>query len=293
MADTKLSALTVASVANDADEVHLLQSGVNKRCAISLVRTLALDDISDVTITTVAQGDILYYNGSAFVNLGPGTSGLFLQTQGAGANPQWADPATAIALDDLSDVVITTVAQGEVLYYNGSNFVNLGVGTNGQFLQTQGAAANPQWADAVTAGAAMTDNAVLRGDGGAKGVQDTAVVIDDNDIFKPLGVSETKTTLNPAGATPDIDAQSGTFWDVTLSANATFTFSNFIGVGSFTAIIRQDGTGGWTRTFPTTLWAGGTTPTWSTGANAIDVVSFIKPDGGTTWLGFLGGLAFS
>ena len=36
--------------------------------------------------------------------------------------------------------------QGDITYHNGTNWVNLGAGTSGQFLQTQGAAANPQWA---------------------------------------------------------------------------------------------------------------------------------------------------
>jgi len=39
-------------------------------------------------------------------------------------------------------------AQGEVAYYDGSGWVGLGVGTDGQVLQTQGAAANPQWVNA-------------------------------------------------------------------------------------------------------------------------------------------------
>jgi hypothetical protein len=37
-----------------------------------------------------AQGDILYFNGSAWVLLAPGTSGYTLQTKGASANPLWA-----------------------------------------------------------------------------------------------------------------------------------------------------------------------------------------------------------
>lgn len=36
------------------------------------------------------QGNVIYYNGSAWVVLAPGTSGQFLQTLGAGANPAWA-----------------------------------------------------------------------------------------------------------------------------------------------------------------------------------------------------------
>lgn len=37
-----------------------------------------------------AQGDVLYYTGSAWSSLVAGTSGQYLQTQGSGANPQWA-----------------------------------------------------------------------------------------------------------------------------------------------------------------------------------------------------------
>jgi hypothetical protein len=38
-------------------------------------------------------------------------------------------------------------AQGDVYYYNGSQLQRLPAGTNLQFLQTQGAGANPQWAN--------------------------------------------------------------------------------------------------------------------------------------------------
>jgi hypothetical protein len=39
---------------------------------------------------TAAQGDVLYYNGTAWVRLSAGTSGQFLKTNGAAANPAWA-----------------------------------------------------------------------------------------------------------------------------------------------------------------------------------------------------------
>lgn len=42
------------------------------------------------TVFGSAQGDILYRDTAAWKVLAPGTSGNFLQTQGAGANPQWA-----------------------------------------------------------------------------------------------------------------------------------------------------------------------------------------------------------
>jgi hypothetical protein len=47
--------------------------------------------LADVAGVTWNQGDLLYYNGSNLADLGPGTSGQFLKTQGAGANPVWDD----------------------------------------------------------------------------------------------------------------------------------------------------------------------------------------------------------
>lgn len=55
----------------------------------------ALDDLTDVTITSVEQGDILYRNGSGWVNLHHGTDGQVLTTKGNGANPEWATPSAA------------------------------------------------------------------------------------------------------------------------------------------------------------------------------------------------------
>jgi len=48
----------------------------------------------DATLTT--QGDVLYYGGSGLARLGAGTSGQFLKTQGAGANPAWGDVVSKV-----------------------------------------------------------------------------------------------------------------------------------------------------------------------------------------------------
>lgn len=51
-----------------------------------------LDIASMLTISSQAQGDILYASSaSVWARLGAGTSGKFLKTQGAAANPTWAD----------------------------------------------------------------------------------------------------------------------------------------------------------------------------------------------------------
>ena len=44
-----------------------------------------------IAMTSDAQGDILYYNGTDYVRLGPGTSGYALKTAGASANPAWGE----------------------------------------------------------------------------------------------------------------------------------------------------------------------------------------------------------
>lgn len=53
--------------------------------------------VTGLTIPSEAQGDIIYRGASAWVRLGAGTSGMFLQTQGAAANPQWANPSALTA----------------------------------------------------------------------------------------------------------------------------------------------------------------------------------------------------
>lgn len=47
------------------------------------------------------------------------------------------------------DALAPSTTQGDVIYYNGTDNVRLGVGTSGQFLKTNGAAANPAWAAEV------------------------------------------------------------------------------------------------------------------------------------------------
>lgn len=51
----------------------------------------------------------------------------------------------ALTLDDLADAVITSGAQGDVLYNDGTDWVNLAPGTDGDILTTHGAAADPTW----------------------------------------------------------------------------------------------------------------------------------------------------
>ena len=53
--------------------------------------TVRLQDLTvDVSLSGVARGDLLYRGASKWQNLAAGTSGYFLKSNGAGADPSWA-----------------------------------------------------------------------------------------------------------------------------------------------------------------------------------------------------------
>lgn len=119
-------------------------------------------------------------------------------------------------------------------------------------------------------------------------------------IGTAVGATDALVRSAPAAATPmpepvNVVAASGaaqtlpdmgtaTIHDVTLTAGCTFTFPTAAAGKSFTVVLRQDGTGGRAVTWPgAVLWPGGVLPTRSTGANAVDVFTFVAS--GTAWIG--------
>ena len=49
-------------------------------------------------------------------------------------------------------IAMPSDAQGDILYYNGTDYARLGAGTNGQALKTAGSGANPAWGDVSSTG---------------------------------------------------------------------------------------------------------------------------------------------
>ena len=81
-----------------------------------------------------------------------------------------------------SKIALGSDSQGDILYYNGTDYARLGAGTSGKFLKTQGTGANPTWDTAYTLPAA-TASAL----GGIK--VGTNLSIDGNGVLSAAGTS--------------------------------------------------------------------------------------------------------
>lgn len=85
------------------------------------------------------------------VGIGTTTPSYKLDVNGTG------NFATSLKVGTLSGLIkgtggvlsAITGTQGDIIYYNGTNWVTLAAGTNGYFLKTQGTGANPIWAAAT------------------------------------------------------------------------------------------------------------------------------------------------
>ena len=97
--------------------------------------------------------------------------------------------------------------------------------------------------------------------------------------------------VSSSSGTATYDLETGNVFTTLLSENiTTVTLSNPPASGEYgemTIIFTQDGAAGaYTVTWPAAVkWPAGTAPTISTGNDAIDIVTLITRDGGTTWFG--------
>ena len=120
----------------------------------------------------------------------------------------------------------------------------------------------------------------------------------DNEIARAELKDYAETRVAPAAAaTIDLDYELGPVFEPTLDQNTVFTFSKPPATtiaGSFTVIVHQDGTGGWSITWPATVdWPGGVVPVPTTGPTDVHIFSFLTVDAGARHYGFVGGLDFT
>ena len=149
-----------------------------------------LSDLSDVGATTKTNRFALMADGSFFqsraivvADVSDAGALAALNTVDTAQINDNAVTTAKLAAGAVKDLGGLSLVSGDILYYNGTNLVRLGVGTDGQFLKL--VSGLPAWATAagggnVSGGGSSTDNALARWDG-ATGtlLQDSLVIVSD------------------------------------------------------------------------------------------------------------------
>jgi len=102
----------------------------------------ALATLSDVTLTNPALNHILYHNGTKWVNLaGPNSSSKVLRK--GTTNLEWSQ----LELNDISKFHTSTLTNGDILFYSGSEWKNLSIGIAraGLVLKTTDTSGDIRW----------------------------------------------------------------------------------------------------------------------------------------------------
>jgi hypothetical protein len=105
------------------------------------------------------------------------------------------------------------------------------------------------------------------------------------------GYTEEVATANTSTAYT-IDLANGSVQILTLTGNCTFTFPTATAGQSFILLLKQDGTGGRTVTWPASVeWPGGTAPTITSTASKMDKLVFTAAD--SNWYGSVAGQSYT
>lgn len=116
------------------------------------------------------------------------------------------------------------------------------------------------------------------------GISDLAILKNYKEVYSTTTISSNILTLN---------LNNGNIFNVLLNANIlTITISNIPSSThtiSFTVIFTADGTARAVNWPNTVIWPSGNAPSITSTAGKIDVFSFSSTDGGTNWMGFVGG----
>lgn len=116
------------------------------------------------------------------------------------------------------------------------------------------------------------------------GIADLATIKNYKEVYTTATISSNILTLN---------LNNGNIFSVLLNSNIlTITISNIPSSThsvSITIIFTADGTARAVNWPNTVIWPSGNAPSITSTAGKIDVFSLISTDGGSTWMGFVGG----
>ena len=213
---------------------------------------LIMEGTNGETVLDITDGNVVIADGTLTVGSDGAGEDVVFYSDTAGDNFTWDSSAKKLIITGTDSSTALDVADGNVSITDGLTV------TGTTALSTTG------FGDATVSKAMMKD------------------------------YSETTNAIGATSASQAIDLEDGNVVTATLSvATTTFTFSNPIASDdctSFTLILTQDGTGSRAVTWPGAVdWAGGTAPTLTTTAAAVDIITFVTVNAGTTWYGFVAG----
>lgn len=220
-----------------------------------------------------------YYNGSAWVSISPGIASLADDTTpqlGGNLDMNGNDIVTT----SNADIDLAPNGTGRVVVKGNTNqgsiVLNCENNSHGITIQSAPHSASatytvklPDALGTTSASAFVTTDA-------------NGVATFDN------GTIEEATTITSSSNAATLNLRDGNIFEHTLTENVTYTFSNPASSGkvsSFVLKIKQDASAsGYTVTFPSSVdFVGGTAPTLTATANAIDTFVVFTTDGGTIY----------
>lgn len=136
------TALTQAGIATSAASTATTQAGLASTARLA----------AEAAAATIPTFSSLTGQAGNIARVKVGETEIEYRTPAQVLSDIGAEPADA----DLAAIASASFAQGDLLYHNGTTLVRLPTGTSGQYLKTQGAAANPIWAATTTSDADNT-----------------------------------------------------------------------------------------------------------------------------------------
>jgi len=230
--------------------------------------------VSDLTMSGEVQGDVLYFNGSNWVVLHPGTSGQSLLTQGPAANPQWGTPASAATLQSAYNAGNTIVTAGALPIQ--FTLTSGGFTVDGAGAVNIGATAAIQTLNFGTGGAAKTVAV-----GSTNGTSSLNLDAGTGAINIGSSASARAINIGTGAAVVETIAIGGTGANVITIGNTQTAGSVSIGAAMTTGTINVGGTGAQTGTIDVGVGTGAQALNVGTGA-AAKTITIGNTTGATT-----------